>query len=235
MVLKEISFTTEEKIELFNKIAERYYNRNFGTMLKADMDTLIFSAYIEHCLKNGLPYDDYTLSIQLGITENRVRSLKERKQLQYPYDQYKWKEAFVELIPNAKYNDRKKMVQLSIGDVNLLKDVRHFIYENGWYDEFQLNPKLFQCRLDFFINLSNKLGEAVPISDENRSALKKLEANEGTKTAIKKLIAGSFEDGIKELTLSASKEIIIEVLKLLPFGGLASKAVESLITIMTKS
>lgn len=86
MALQEMSFTLEEKVELFNRIAERYYNHNFGTMLKADMDTLIFSAYIEHCLKNGLPYDDYSLSIALGITESRVRSLKERKQLQYPYN-----------------------------------------------------------------------------------------------------------------------------------------------------
>lgn len=235
MALQEMSFTLEEKVELFDRIAERYYNHNFGTMLKADMDTLIFSAYIEHCLKNGLPYDDYTLSIQLGITENRVRSLKERKQLQYPYGQYKWKEAFVELIPKAKYNKDKKMVQLSIGDVNLIKDVRHFIYENGWYDEFQLNPKLFQCRLDFFIDLCSRLEETISISEESKSALKKLEANEIAQSAIKKIISGSFEDGIKDLIKSASKEVIIEVLKLLPFGGLASKAVESLITIMTKS
>ena len=39
-------FTKEEKVELFDKISERYYNHNFGTMLKADIDTLIFSTYI---------------------------------------------------------------------------------------------------------------------------------------------------------------------------------------------
>lgn len=230
----EIDFTLEEKIELFDKIADRYYNRNFGTMLKADMDTLIFSAYIEHCLKNELPFDDYTLSIQLGITENRVRNLKERKQLQYPYEQYEWKSAFVKLIPNAKYNENKKMVQLSIGDVNLLKDVRHFIYENGWYDEFQLNPKLLQCRLDFFIDLCSRLEETISISEESKSALKKLEANEVTQSAIKKIISGSFEDGVKELVADASKDIIVKVLKLLPFGGLASKAVQGLITVLIK-
>lgn len=142
-------FTDKEKIDLFDKFSERYFNRNFGTLLKAYIDTLIFSAYIEHCLDNGLPYDDYTLSNQLGITETKVRSLKERKQLQYPYDKYDWKEAFVALIPNAKYNDLKRLVQINIGDVNLLKDVRNFVYSNGWYDEFQLNPKLFQCSLEF--------------------------------------------------------------------------------------
>ena len=151
-----------------------------------------------------------------------------------PYEQYEWKSAFVKLIPNAKYNENKKMVQLSIGDVNLLKDVRHFIYENGWYDEFQLNPKLLQCRLDFFIDLCSRLEETISISEESKSALKKLEANEVTQSAIKKIVSGSFEDGVKELVANASKGIIVEVLKLLPFGGLASKAVQGLITVLTK-
>lgn len=37
-----MDFKDNEKIALFDQIADNYFNRNFGTMLKADVDTLIF-------------------------------------------------------------------------------------------------------------------------------------------------------------------------------------------------
>lgn len=233
--MNTINFTEEEKIEFFDAIAGHYFNHNFGTMLKADVDTLIFSTYIEHCLKNNLPFDDYTLSISLGITESRIRSLKERKQLQYPYKNYDWKREFVKLIPNAKYNDVKKLVQINIGDVNLIKDVRHFIYENNWFDEFQLNPKLFQCRLEYFISLCDKLEEREPFDEETKRQLKKLAKSDREKSAIEKIISGSFEDGIKELVSIGSKLLLVKMLKLIPFGGLAGVAINTFINILDNS
>lgn len=229
-----LTFSPEEKEYLFDQIAERYFNKNFGTTMKSELECLIFSVYIENCLKNGLPYDDYTLSKNLGITENKARSLKERKELRYPYKNYKWKESFVNLIENAKYNETKQLVQLNIEDINLLKDVRHFIRSQGWYDEFQLNPRLFQCRLDYFILLCKKLGNEIEISDNAKKELQKLAKNEQKESAINKIIQGSFEDGMKDLLTGASKEIIIKVLKFLPFGGLAETAIKFLIKALEK-
>ncbi|MBR1432528.1 hypothetical protein [Ruminococcus sp.] len=230
--MNDFELKNEEKVLLADQIALRYYNHNFGTMLKADIDTLIFSVYIEHCLNNGLPYDDYTLSIQLGITEAKVRTLKERKQLQYPYKGYNWKKEFVRLIPNAKYNDVKKLVQLNIGDVNLLKDVRNFVYNQGWYDEFQLNPKLFQCRLDFFISLCSKLEDAVEFDNNAHKALLALGKNEKEKSVIESIVKSSFQDGIKELVINGSKALLVEVLRTIPFSGLAATAINALISII---
>ena len=229
-------FSPEEKMQLFDMIAAKYFDRNFGTMLKADMDTLIFSCYIEHCLKNDLPYDDYSLSIALGITESRVRALKERKQLQYPYKDYEWKKAFVALIPNSKYNPQKQLVQINIMDVNLLKDVRHFVYENGWFDEFQLNPRLFQCRLDYFLLMCHKLEQdnELVFDAETKKSLKELLKNDTQKSAIEKIISGDFENGLKELLKDVSDEVLSEVLKAIPFGGLAKKAIDSLLQIIIK-
>lgn len=228
-----MDFKDNEKIALFDQIADNYFNRNFGTMLKADVDTLIFSAYIEHCLNNELPYDDYTLSIQLGLTEARVRSLKERKQLRYPYKDYHWKEAFIQLIPNAKYSETKKLVQLNIGDVNLIKDVRNYVYSHGWFDEFQLNPKLFQCRVDYFISLCNSFENSTEYSSETKNALKSLAKNDKEQSAIEKILSGSFEEGMTEIVKDISKEALAELLKLIPFGGLAGKAIAALIKIIT--
>ena len=76
-----MTFNEEEKIRLFNKIEEHYFRRNFGSMSKTDLETLLFSEYIESCINNNKPYDDYSLSKELGVTQARIRSLKERKEL----------------------------------------------------------------------------------------------------------------------------------------------------------
>ena len=52
---------------------------------------------------------------------------------------------------------------------------------------------------------------------------------EAEKTALEKILSGSFEDGIQELLLNASKIMITETLRAIPFGGLAGKAVSGLI------
>lgn len=83
------SFSDKEKLAAFDKIAGLYFDRNFGSVSKADFETLMFSIYIEHLLDNDLPYDDYTMSNSLGISESRIRTLKERKQLKYPRE-YIW-------------------------------------------------------------------------------------------------------------------------------------------------
>ncbi|MBQ3918320.1 MAG: hypothetical protein II695_01480, partial [Oscillospiraceae bacterium] len=180
------------------------------------------------------PFDDHTIANQLGITETRVRGLKERKQLQYPYSNYDWKKAFVSLIPNARYNDVKKLIQMNIGDVNLLNHVRNYVYGNGWFDEFQLNPRLFQCRLDYFIALCKSLSEEISFDKETEKALKKLSVSDKEMSAIEKILSGSFEDGMSELVKNASKEVIKEVLKLIPFGGIAGDAVSALIRLIDK-
>ena len=65
-------FSQKDKAEAFDEIAKRYYFANFGTMSKSDLETLLFSIYIERILdvdqENLELYSDYTLSKQLGVT-----------------------------------------------------------------------------------------------------------------------------------------------------------------------
>lgn len=76
-----MTFTADEKAAAFDKISALYFAQNFGSTSKADFETLMFSEYIEQHIKHGLPYDDYTLSKELGLTQSRIRALKERKEL----------------------------------------------------------------------------------------------------------------------------------------------------------
>lgn len=229
---QEFGFSEQEIRHAFQLIAEAYFNRNFGTMAKADFETLLFSIYIEHCLDNGLPYDDHTLSRTLGIGQNRVRALKLKKELKYPYESFCWKKAFVECISGARYDEVKRLVKVAIPDVNVLTELRSYLESQGWYDEYQLNPKLFQCRADIFLQLCRSLDQegSAQLSPDAKDTLRDLEKeakSQEEKSALKEILSGSMEDGMKKLAISASKEILQAVLNLLPFGGLAGKAIRA--------
>lgn len=217
-----MNFNDEEKIVVFDKIAALYFDKNFGSTSKADLETLLFSEYIEHCMKNNIPYDDYHLSKELGITQSRIRSLKERKELKYPYNAFDWKKAFADSVSNAKYDETDHYVKFIIQDINVMNEVRHFIEEKGWYDECSLNRKLLRIPLDCFTEIC--------IGDESMSDIFTMEAKENIKRVansdneIMKLVNDFSKDGLKSFLMSATKEAILAVLPYLPFGGPAKIA-----------
>ena len=108
------AWSQEDQAEGFRKLATACFERNFGRLSKADMEVLLFSIYIEHLLQTGADYDDYTLALKLGIPESRVRNLKVKKELQYPYADYNWKLALAERLQYAKYDEKKALVKVSI-------------------------------------------------------------------------------------------------------------------------
>ena len=150
-----MEFKDEEKIRLFDKLDELYFRKNFGSVSKTDLETLVFSEYIECCIRNNVAYDDYSLSKELGITQSRIRALKERKELKYPLndDPEWWKTPFVNAIKNAKYDDKNHSIKFIVQDVNVMNEVRHYIEMAGWYDECSLNRKLLSIPLDCFTEI----------------------------------------------------------------------------------
>ena len=66
-----------------------------------------------------------------------------------------------------------------------------------------------------------------------KDALKALAKNDKERSAIEKILTGSFEEGMTEIVKDISNEAMAELLKLIPFGGLAGKAVAAFIRILT--
>lgn len=230
------AFTESEKREAFDRIAAHYYQGNFGSLSKSDLDVLLFTILLEHCRSNGERTDDYALSKLLGITQSRVRTFKQKSQLQYP-GELDWQGAFVECIQNAHFDEIKGLVKVSIPEVNVLIELRQFMLDQGWYDEYQLNPKLFQCRLEIFIALCAKLtGGMEEFPEETKKQLEELKSKlpEKESPGLGKLIGGQLQDGLIEFAKNASIEMLCEGLKLLPFGGLAGKAIKLLIDVIKK-
>ena len=153
MRYEELFFNEAEKAKAFDKIAEQYYFGNFGRMQKSDFEILLFSLYLEqilYCSEEEMQkYSDYELSKALGVTQAKIRSLKERKELQYPYPDFDWKRSFARVVNYAQYEKGK--IKINIPDKSLYLEIKNAIEINGGYVDMQLNPALLQVDpKDFF-------------------------------------------------------------------------------------
>ena len=232
--------SSDEKIEAFDLIASKFYRKNFGTMSKTDFELLLFGIYIRYSKMHKLPTDDYSISRELGITQSKVRNLKLRNELQKNIlTDDLWKQEFANCVETAIYDDNKKLVKVMVPEVTVMMELRHFMEENRWYDEYHLNPKLFQCPLDFFIPLCEKLdgtdGLTIDASVRKKLCSLNKQASEAEQSAIAKILNGAIEDGFKDLAWKGTTAIIIEVLKVLPFGALAEPVINGLIKVLKSS
>ena len=151
-------FSDEKKIEMFDKIANLYFNKNFGSTTKADFEILMFSFYLRASnIDRELLDSDYFVANNLGISDARVRTLKEKVQLKYPDKNYNWKKEFFKYAVNANFDEKRELIKFSIKNVNVIRDLRNYIIDNGFYDEYQRNPHLFQCPYKFFVKIGLNL------------------------------------------------------------------------------
>lgn len=217
-----MTFTTEEKCALFDKLEQMYFCQNFGSTSKSDLEVFLFSEYIEHCLNTGEPYDDYSLSKILGISQSRIRALKEKKELKYPRKGFDWRQAFADSVRNAKYDEFDHYVKIIIQDVNVMNEVRHYFEEKGWFDECSLNKKLLRIPLGCFADIC--IDDSTQPDLFSAETKKKIQLNSEPNEEIKKFLKDFTKDGFKSFLMSAGKETLIRVLPLLPYGGVAKTA-----------
>lgn len=160
-----VEFTAKDKEEMFDELAEHFYKQNFGQMSKSDFETLMFHFYIKRIVKQNqnatgvLDYNscsDYKISRDLGITQQRVKSLKIKSHLLYPID-FSWQDSFASLAKNIRFDRQRQKVIISIPDPNLYYEVQDYLEEHGGYIEKQLNGKLLQLRVEYYIDLLVKV------------------------------------------------------------------------------
>lgn len=228
-----MTFLDEEKIALFDKIASAYFDRNFGSMSKSDLEILLFSEYIEHCLKNNEDFDDYTLSKQLGITQQRVRSLKEKKELKYPHENFTWADVFAKSLDNAKYDKSDRHIKMIIEDINVMNEIRHYIEKRGWYDECSLNKKMLNIPLECFIDICLKdTPENMVISESAKQKIQKIKIEDDPLSALKEDFS---KEGLAAVLRKSSQPALVAVLNSLELKGFAGGAVKVLSAIIEKS
>lgn len=164
----------KSKAQAFDKLAAAYFYTNFGQMQKADLETLMFSLYLDRILDESEEdlhsYSDYTLSKLLGITQSKVSNLKVRKELLYPYERFNWRESFKRVVHQARYEDGK--IKIPIPDKNLFLEIKNAIEVSGGYYETQLNPSLLQVRPEYFVDLMVAASDGDGQRDEITNKLK---------------------------------------------------------------
>ena len=225
-----MKFSNEEKIRVFDLIANEYFNKNFGSMSKSDYETLLFSEYVNHCIDSNEKYDDYTLSKALGITQTRIRALKERKELKYPYIENQWKLKFIEALKYLKYDKQSHQVKVYIEDVNLLNEVRHHINSKGWYDEYSLNRNLLVMSVDGFIEVFTDESDLSLVLDGE--VKKKVKGLNNKESSLIEFANNFTKEGLKDFAKSASIEAIKNLVGIIPGGNIVAVLLNGLITLM---
>ena len=187
----------------------------------------MFSAYLDHCRNAGEPYDDYTLSKALGITQARVRSLKERTQLKYPPNEFFWMDEFAKAVATAKCVDNDHYVKMIIQDINVMNEVRHFIEQHGWYDECSLNRKLLRIPVECLVDICAAQGDlSGAFSDQAKANIKKLKQEH---SEVNQFLKDFTKDGLKAFLSRAPSFVITQVLPLIEFTGIAKVIFDALL------
>lgn len=150
-----------DKASAFDKIAEMFYDKNFSSATKTEIELLMFSIYmdatIESCKKgnNTIDYNecsDYEMGKELGIPQEKVRTLKVKKQARYPVE-FDWRQSLLSVKESIRFDKEKNKIIIPTRDPNLYNEIRNFVEEHGGYIEIQRSVNLIQIRPEHFFML----------------------------------------------------------------------------------
>lgn len=96
---------------------------------------------------------DYDISIALGITESRVRSLRIKSQLQYPRE-INWCEKLTDAIRHGVYDSVQKMITVTIEDPSVRNRIRYEVESRFGMVNLSLNSKQLVLPVESFLILA---------------------------------------------------------------------------------
>ena len=130
--------------------SELFTNR-FGSFNKSDYEVLMFTAYLDSLDENEI--NDYEISIDLGITESKVRNLRIKSQLQYPRE-IKWEEKLASAIEKGTYDPVQKQVTITIEDPSVRNRIRYEVESRFGTVNLSLNSKQLVLPVESFLILA---------------------------------------------------------------------------------
>jgi hypothetical protein len=147
-----IKFPGNKETEALNFIISEYMKIGYGSLTKSDIDLIFFTAFTKYC--DIEDKSDYFLSKALKVTQSRIRSLKVRSELKYPFkNKDEIIKDFLDKAQYAKKDSSGTKISIPIYDPNIFIELERIIEVNNGYVEVQLNPKIFTIRNDQFIDL----------------------------------------------------------------------------------
>lgn len=151
MVMRELITEKDLQENIMKRIKEAgLYSRRFGSFAKADYEILFFTAYLDSLKK---PARDYEISIDLGITESKVRNLRVKSQLLYPKE-LKWVEELSKSILNGYYDSGTEQITLTFEDPSVQNLMKNRIEEGFGTVGQSLNAKQLILPIESFLLLA---------------------------------------------------------------------------------
>ena len=178
----ESLFRDFDKAAAFDRIAELFYDRNFSSTSKSEIELLMFSFYMEAIIKanqreNGVidyvKCSDYEIAKQLGITQDRVRTLKLKKQARYPVA-FDWQKSLESIKDGIRLDTATRRIMIPVTDPNLNAEIRNYISSHGGFVDFESGKDFIRIRIEYFLML---MYETLHVEDKkkfNREMKKKL-------------------------------------------------------------
>ena len=151
----------KKKAKAFDDIAMLFYDRNFGSSSKSEIELMMFSILMDAMINkyandNGvLDYNmcsDYNMGKALGIQPSKVTTLKKNKQARYPVN-FNWQQSLKMIESNIRYSKEKNKIIIPVRDPNLYIEIKNFIEENGGFIEMQYGSNVIQIRPEYFFLL----------------------------------------------------------------------------------
>lgn len=211
------AFSPEAKIRAFDRIAACCLNHNFGTLGKADFELLLFSIYLDNARETGAPTDDYTISRELGLTQQRVRGLKIKQHLRDGND-IDWKRMLAQQASKPHYSQDERYIMLTFDEPAVMIEVQHYIEQKGGFVDFSFNPKVLKMPIQSFALLMVELGiekdEEACLKTLNRIWLEENDEHE-------KLTKPTMQQRLKNGSIKFLKSAVNEVALMLINGGLS--------------
>ena len=180
-------FEKFDKTKAFDTLAELFYDRNFATASKSEIDLLMFSFYLDATItaytneQNVLDYtqaSDYHIGQQLGITQEKVRNLKVKKQARYPVD-FEWQKSLESIRDNIRLDGGR--IIIPINDPNLRIEIKNFITENGGFVDVESGKDYLRIRIEYYLMLmyyTLDIEDRKEFQKEMKEELKKKSTNE---------------------------------------------------------
>lgn len=155
-------FSEDQEKTGFRRIAQFFYEKNFGATSKAEIELLMFDIFMDALIDQHkdpttgvLDYNacsDYQIGKMLGIPQERVRALKIKKQARYPVV-FDWKESLLSIKDNVYFNKQSQRIIIPVRDPSLYNEIRNFIEDCGGYIEIQRGSNVIQIRPTYYFML----------------------------------------------------------------------------------
>ncbi len=157
--------SSEAKAAAFDRIAELYYHRNFGTAGKSEIDLIMFGIYLDELVKAAksdeakIDYDsisDHKLAKVFGITPQKIKSLKMKKHLSFDDpEEFDLQQVLSRIIlkKSALTTDKEHNIVINIPDPFVYSEIKDYIESHDGMIDSSFNSQLMKIPQKNFFEL----------------------------------------------------------------------------------